>query len=100
MAGHAAEIDLCPPPQDIKQLHCFLGTVNFYHCFLPNCRQVLCPLTDLLEGGGVQDVGMDLLGTGGFPECKAPPGRGGTPPTSRPTNFLLPLMPPILISAA
>jgi hypothetical protein len=26
--------------------------VNFYRCFLPNCAQVLKPLTDLLKGGG------------------------------------------------
>jgi hypothetical protein len=25
--------------------------VNFYHCFLPNCAQVLHPLTNLLKGG-------------------------------------------------
>jgi hypothetical protein len=36
-AEHADEIENFPPPQDIKQLQCFLGMVNFYHCFLPNC---------------------------------------------------------------
>jgi hypothetical protein len=36
-ADHAAEIENCPPPQDIKQLQSFLGMVNFYRCFLPNC---------------------------------------------------------------
>ncbi len=51
MADHAAKIENCPPPQDIKQLQCFLGLVNFYRCFLPNCAQVLKPLTDLLKGG-------------------------------------------------
>jgi hypothetical protein len=80
-AGHATEIELCSPPQDIKQLKRFLGMVNFYSRFLPNCAQVLRPLTDLLGGGGGQDVGVDRLGTGGFPECKTPP---GTPPTSCP----------------
>ncbi len=39
------------PPQDIKQLQSFLGVVNFYRRFLPNCAQVLHPLTDLLKGG-------------------------------------------------
>ncbi len=48
---HAAKIELCPPPQDIKQLQHFLGMVNFYCRFMPNCAQVLCPLTDLLKGG-------------------------------------------------
>jgi hypothetical protein len=50
-ADHAAEIKNCPPPQDIKQLQRYLGMVNFYHRFLPNCAQVLKPLTDLLKGG-------------------------------------------------
>jgi hypothetical protein len=49
-ADHAPEIELCPPPQDIKQLQRFLGMVNFYCRFMPNCAQVLCPLTDLLKG--------------------------------------------------
>ncbi len=52
MAGHAAKTELCPPPQDIKQLQHFLGMVNFYRRFLPNCAQVLHPYTDLLGGGG------------------------------------------------
>ncbi len=50
-ANHAAEIKICPPPQDIKQLQRFLGMVKFYCPFLPNCVQVLRPLTDLLKGG-------------------------------------------------
>jgi hypothetical protein len=37
-AGHAAEIENCPPPQDIKQLERFLGMVNFYRRF---CQIVL-----------------------------------------------------------
>ncbi len=41
----------CLPPQDIKQLQCFLGMVNFYRRFLPKCAQILKPLTDLLRGG-------------------------------------------------
>ncbi len=48
MADHAAEIKNCPPPQDIELEH-YLGMVN--RCFLPNCTQVLKPLTDLLKGG-------------------------------------------------
>jgi hypothetical protein len=50
-ADHAAEIETCPPPQDIKQLQHFLGMVSFYRCFLPKCAQVLKPLTDLLKSG-------------------------------------------------
>jgi hypothetical protein len=36
MANHAAEIENCPPPQDIKQLQRFLGMVNFYRHFFPS----------------------------------------------------------------
>jgi hypothetical protein len=50
-ADHAPKIENCPPPQDIKQLQRFLGMVNFYRHFLPNCTQVLKPSTDLLKGG-------------------------------------------------
>ncbi len=50
-ADHTAEIENCPPAQDIKQLQRFLGMVNFYRRFLPKCAQVLIPLTDLLKGG-------------------------------------------------
>jgi hypothetical protein len=49
-ADHAAKIKLCLPPQKIKQLQRFLGMVKFYRRFLPNCTQVLRPLTDLLKG--------------------------------------------------
>jgi hypothetical protein len=45
-----AAIYSCPPSQDIKQLHCFLGMVNFYHHFLPSCARILRPLSDLLRG--------------------------------------------------
>jgi hypothetical protein len=41
VADHTTEIENCPPPQDIKQLQHFLGKVNFYRRFLPNCAQVL-----------------------------------------------------------
>ncbi len=50
-ADHAAKIKNCPPPQDIKQLQHFLGMVNFYRRLLPNCAQVLKPLTDLRKAG-------------------------------------------------
>ncbi len=51
VADHAAKIENCPPPQDIKQAQNLLGMVNFYPRFLPKCAQVLKPLTDLLKGG-------------------------------------------------
>jgi hypothetical protein len=51
MADHATEIKNFPPPQDIKQLQHFLGILNFYRRFLPECAQILKPSTDLLKGG-------------------------------------------------
>ncbi len=84
MADHAAEIENCPPPQDIKQVQRFLGMVNFYRCFLPNCAQVLKPLTDLLKGGGGQNLAMDRRRSGGFPTGQTPPSGSGATPTPRP----------------
>ncbi len=68
MADHAAKIENCPPPEDIKQLQRFLGMVNFYCRFLPNCAQVLKLLTNLLRGGS-QIVGLDRFRPGGIPKC-------------------------------
>jgi hypothetical protein len=42
----------------------FLGMVNFYTIFLPNCAQVFNPSTDFLRGGG-QNFGVNRSGTGG-----------------------------------
>jgi hypothetical protein len=83
-ADHTAEIENCLPPQDIKQLQRFLGMVNFYRRFLPNCAQVLKPLTDLLRGGGGENIAMDRHRSGGLPEGQMPPGGGGTASTPRP----------------
>ncbi|CAH8632681.1 unnamed protein product, partial [Schistosoma mattheei] len=38
-----------PEPTSVKSLRRFLGTCNFYRRFLPNCADVLQPLTDLLK---------------------------------------------------
>ena len=32
----------------MKQLRQFLGMVNFYRRFIPNCAKILRPLTDIL----------------------------------------------------
>jgi hypothetical protein len=34
-------------PTTKKQLHSFLGLVNFYRRFIPNCAHISLPLTDL-----------------------------------------------------
>eukprot|EP00795_Rhopilema_esculentum_P017777 gene17777-biopygen6616 len=38
-----------PPPQSTRQLRAFLGLVNFYRRFIPQCADILQPLTDLLS---------------------------------------------------
>jgi hypothetical protein len=50
-AGLPPKLNHAPPPQDIKQLQHFLSMVNFYCRFMPNCAQVLHPLTNLLKAG-------------------------------------------------
>nr|VZI16937.1 unnamed protein product [Spirometra erinaceieuropaei] len=39
-----------PPPTSKRQLQRFLGMVNFYRGFLPNCADTILPLTSLLSG--------------------------------------------------
>jgi cleavage and polyadenylation specificity factor subunit 1 len=39
-----------PQPQTVQDLQAFLGTVNFYRCFLPAAASLLQPLTDALHG--------------------------------------------------
>ncbi|BHF75332.1 hypothetical protein SprV_0501842800 [Sparganum proliferum] len=39
-----------PPPNSKRQLQRFLGMVNFYRRFLPNCADTILPLTNLLSG--------------------------------------------------
>ncbi|BHF63963.1 hypothetical protein SprV_0200695900 [Sparganum proliferum] len=39
-----------PPPTPKRQLQRFLGMVNFYRRFLPNCADLMLPLTNMLSG--------------------------------------------------
>nr|VZI41582.1 unnamed protein product [Spirometra erinaceieuropaei] len=39
-----------PPPTSKRQLQRFLGMVNFYRRFLPNCADTILPLTNLPSG--------------------------------------------------
>nr|VZI38582.1 unnamed protein product [Spirometra erinaceieuropaei] len=39
-----------PPPTSKRQLQRFLGMVNFYRRFLPNCADLMLPLTNFLSG--------------------------------------------------
>ena len=38
-----------PMPTSLRKLHEFLGLINFYHRFIPNCASILGPLNDLLS---------------------------------------------------
>ena len=44
-----ASIQDFPTPTSMKQLRRFLGMINFYRRFIPNCSAILQPLTDILE---------------------------------------------------
>nr|VZI00474.1 unnamed protein product [Spirometra erinaceieuropaei] len=39
-----------PPPTSKRQLQRFLGMVNFYRRILPNCADLMLPLTNMLSG--------------------------------------------------
>ena len=39
------------PPTNLKQLRRFLGMVNYYGCFIPNCADILRQLNALLSPG-------------------------------------------------
>ncbi len=39
-----------PIPNSIRKLREFLGLINFYRRFVPNCAEIVQPLTDLLGG--------------------------------------------------
>ncbi|MBM6549339.1 DDE-type integrase/transposase/recombinase, partial [Streptococcus dysgalactiae subsp. equisimilis] len=39
-----------PEPETVRQLRCFAGLANFYRRFVPNCADLMQPLTDLLKG--------------------------------------------------
>ena len=39
-----------PQPQTQCQLRRFIGIVNFHHCFLPHCAELMQPLHSLLKG--------------------------------------------------
>nr|VZI16370.1 unnamed protein product [Spirometra erinaceieuropaei] len=52
-----------PPPTSKRQLQRFLGMVNFYRQFLPNCADLTQPLTNMLSGpkGPLELTGEALI---------------------------------------
>nr|VZI03119.1 unnamed protein product [Spirometra erinaceieuropaei] len=51
-----------PPPNSKRQLQRFLSMVNFYRRFLPNCADLILPLTNMLSGpkGPLEQIGDAL----------------------------------------
>nr|VZI40915.1 unnamed protein product [Spirometra erinaceieuropaei] len=50
LPSKAAAIRDFPPPISKRQLQRFLGVVNFYRRFLPNCADLMLPLNNMLSG--------------------------------------------------
>ncbi len=50
MAAHLEAIQRHPRPTTVKKQQVFLGTINFYHRFVPAAARILKPLTDVLCG--------------------------------------------------
>ena len=38
-----------PPPSNVREMRCFVGMVNQLEKFIPNCADIICPLTELLS---------------------------------------------------
>nr|VZI36105.1 unnamed protein product [Spirometra erinaceieuropaei] len=50
LPSKVAAIRYFPTPTSKRQLQRFLGMVNFYRRFLPNCADLMLPLTNMLSG--------------------------------------------------
>ncbi|BHF78219.1 hypothetical protein SprV_0602133100 [Sparganum proliferum] len=51
-----------PPPTSKRQLQRFLGMVSFYRRFLPNCADLMLPLTNMLSGPkGLLELTVEAL---------------------------------------
>ncbi|BHF59912.1 hypothetical protein SprV_0100287300 [Sparganum proliferum] len=50
LPSKVAAIRVFPPPTSKRQLQRFLGMVNFYRRFFPNCADTIIPLTSFLSG--------------------------------------------------
>ena len=60
-----------PRPNSLRQLREFLGLINFYHRFIPNCAAILEPLNSMLSPTkGKQDLVWDDEATSAFAAIK------------------------------
>jgi hypothetical protein len=73
---------LDPPPQDIKRWQRFLNMLNFYCCFLLSCTHARFAAFNRSPEAWKKNIGKDRRGRESFSKSKAPPGSGGTTPTS------------------
>jgi hypothetical protein len=79
LRSHVQAVLAHPKPTNISELQAFLGTVNFYHRFLPAAARILKPLTDLLIGGpkGTEPVSLaDPQRAAFVATCLAHPSQG------------------------
>ena len=62
-----------PQPTSQRKLREFLGLVNFYHRFIPNCSAILHPLNDLLSSTKTktQELHWNTNATEAFQTVKA-----------------------------
>ena len=56
MAAKVADILEFPQPESQRQLRKFLGMVNVYHRFIPNCAHTLAPLHDLANASRTRNA--------------------------------------------
>jgi hypothetical protein len=59
MAAHLEDIQHHPRPNIVKELQGFLGTVKFYHCFVPSAARILRPIIDVLHGSPGPAVALE-----------------------------------------
>ena len=50
------------PPNNVKELHSFLGMIQYYRDLWAKCSELLAPLTDLVGGCGQTKVTKAVLG--------------------------------------
>ena len=49
LPGKVEAVQKAPPPQNVTQLHSFLGLLNYYAKFIPNLATILHLLNELLK---------------------------------------------------
>ena len=59
-----------PPPDTMRKLRRFLGMVNFYRRFIPNCAKTLQPLTDILTNVKNCDIELPDKARSAFTKIK------------------------------